>query len=144
MTRIMAEKILNLFSHTELKPFSVQRKAHEILLVCQLCCYSLRDFLTYPLVDTEQDVDKLIEKTQREAVQEKSGGSSLTFSFAKVWAANKDDLEEVVEDDQTDSWAQALQKLNEHRQMDHDRQLVESGRGARRRAADIAKASVRF
>jgi chromodomain-helicase-DNA-binding protein 4 len=77
-------------------------------------------------------------------VQEKSEGGSLTFSFAKVWAANKDELEEIVEEDQTDSWAQALQKLNEHKQEDHNRQLAESGRGVRRRAADIAKASVYF
>lgn len=87
-------------------------------------------------------MDKLIEKTQRDAVQEKPSGSSFTFSFAKVWAADKDELEEVVEEDQTDSWAQALQKLNEQRQTEDARQKTESGRGVRRRAADIAKASV--
>jgi chromodomain-helicase-DNA-binding protein 4 len=87
-------------------------------------------------------VGNLIEKTQREAVQDKAGGSGLSFSFAKVWAARKDELEEVVEEDQTDSWAHALQRLNEQKQMDHNRQLAESGRGVRRRAADIAKASV--
>lgn len=88
--------------------------------------------------DSDQDVDRLIEKTQREAVQEgpKAGGS---FSFAKVWAADKDALQEVVEDDQTDSWAHALEKLNEERQKEQDRHLANSGRGVRRRAADIAK-----
>jgi chromodomain-helicase-DNA-binding protein 4 len=86
-------------------------------------------------------VDKLIEKTQREAVQEgpKAGGSGLSFAFAKVWSADKHDLEEVVEEDQTDSWAQALEKLNEEKQKEHNRQLAESGRGVRRRAADIAQ-----
>jgi len=88
-------------------------------------------------------VENLIEKTQKEAVQEgpKAGGG-LTFAFAKVWAADKDGLEEIIEEDQTDSWAQALEKLNEERQKEHDRQFAESGRGAHRRAAAIAKASV--
>ena len=91
--------------------------------------------------DSDLDVDNLIEKTQREAVQEgpKAGGSGLSFSFAKVWSADKHDLEEVVEEDQTDSWAQALEKLNEEKQKERNRQLAESGRGVPRRAADMAK-----
>lgn len=100
--------------------------------------------MTYCFIDTEQDVVNLIEKTRREAVQDKAGGSSLTFNFAKVWAANKDELEEIIEEDQSDSWAQALQKLNQHHQENHHRQLAESGRGVRRKAAVIAKASVHF
>jgi len=99
---------------------------------------------TYCCIDTEQDVDNLIEKTRREAVLDKAGGNSLTFNFAKVWAADKDELEEIVEEDQTDSWAQALQKLNQHKEEDHHKQLAETGRGVRRKAADIAKASVHF
>src|SRR6266542_6586434 len=89
-------------------------------------------------------MENLIEKTEKEAVQEgpKAGGGGLTFTFAKVWAADKDGLEEIVEEDQTDSWAQALEKLNEERRKEHDRKFAESGRGARRRAADIAKVSV--
>jgi chromodomain-helicase-DNA-binding protein 4 len=75
-----------------------------------------------------------------EAVTEapKAEGGGLSFSFAKVWAADKEHLEEVVEKDQADSWAQALQKLNEARELEQQRQLAESGRGSRRKAADMA------
>lgn len=65
--------------------------------------------------------------------------SGLSFSFAKIWAADKDSLEEVQEDDQTDSWAQALQKLSIEREKEQIKEIALSGRGARRRAADIAK-----
>ena len=64
----------------------------------------------------------------------------MTFSFAKIWAADKDTLEEVVEDvDQKDSWAQTLQKLNLEREKQQEREFAQSGRGARRKAADVAK-----
>ena len=91
-------------------------------------------------------MENLIEKTQKEAVHEgpKAEGGGLTFAFAKVWAADKGGLEEVIEEDQTDSWAQALEKLNEERQKEHERQFAECGRGAHRRAAAIAKVGVLF
>ena len=93
-------------------------------------------------LDTENDIDKLIEKTEKEAVQESSKSESgLSFSFAKIWAADKDSLEEVQEDDQTDSWAQALQKITIEREKEQVKEVALSGRGARRRAADIAKVS---
>ncbi|KAF8807753.1 hypothetical protein BYT27DRAFT_7189847 [Phlegmacium glaucopus] len=89
---------------------------------------------------TENDIDKLIEKTEKEAVPEASNsGGGLSFSFAKIWAADKDSLEEVQEDDQTDSWAQALQKITIEREKEQIKEIALSGRGARRRAADIAK-----
>lgn len=76
-----------------------------------------------------------------EAVQESSNSESgLSFSFAKIWAADKDSLEEV-QDDQTDSWAQALQKITLEREKEQVKEVALSGRGARRRAADIAKVS---
>jgi hypothetical protein len=140
MTKIMAEKMSNPFSRTELKHYSAQTKAHEILSVRLILNATFHPDLRCP--DTDQDVDNLIEKTRREAVQDKAGAGSLSFNFAKVWAANKAELEEVVVEDQTDSWAQALQKLNQHKQEGHNKELAESGRGARRRAADIAKVSV--
>jgi len=94
-------------------------------------------------LDTDQDIEKLIEKTEKEAVQEapKAAGG-LTFAFAKVWAADKDSLEEVVEEDQGDSWALALQKINEEKEKEQSKQAALSGRGARRRAADIANVFV--
>lgn len=90
--------------------------------------------------DTDNDIDKLLEKTEREAVKEApkaSGG--LTFAFAKVWAAEKDVLEDIGEEDQTDSWAQTLEKINQNRAKEQEKEATLSGRGARRRAADIAK-----
>lgn len=94
------------------------------------------------LLDTEHDIDRLIEKTKKEAVQEASKSEGgLSFSFAKIWAADKDSLEEVQEDDQTDSWAQALQKITTEREKEQIKEIALSGRGARRRAADIANVS---
>ncbi|KAF9527780.1 SNF2 family N-terminal domain-containing protein [Crepidotus variabilis] len=89
---------------------------------------------------SEQDIEKLIDKTQSEAVPEgpETTGGGLSFSFAKIWAADKDNLEEVIEEDQADSWAQALQKLNEAKDLEQQRQLAESGRGAKRKAATLA------
>uniref|UniRef100_A0A8H7YAC3 Chromatin remodeling factor mit1 n=1 Tax=Psilocybe cubensis TaxID=181762 RepID=A0A8H7YAC3_PSICU len=89
---------------------------------------------------TDNDIDKLLEKTEREAVKEApkaSGG--LTFAFAKVWAAEKDALEDIGEEDQTDSWAQTLEKINQNRAKEQEKEAALSGRGARRKAADIAK-----
>ena len=84
----------------------------------------------------------MLEKTEKEAVKEVSrAGGGLTFSFAKIWAADKDSLEEVIEDDQKDSWAQTLQKLNLEREKQQEREFAQSGRGARRKAADVAKVS---
>ncbi|KAF8167730.1 SNF2 family N-terminal domain-containing protein [Crassisporium funariophilum] len=90
---------------------------------------------------TDNDIDKLIEKTEKEATHEapKSEGGGLSFAFAKIWAADKDTLEEVEEDDQTDSWGQALQKITTEREKQQIKEIALSGRGARRRAADVAK-----
>ncbi|KAK7064375.1 chromatin remodeling factor mit1 [Favolaschia claudopus] len=86
---------------------------------------------------SDVDIDKLIEKTEQEAEPEKANDEgALSFSFAKVWAAEKDTLEEVVEEeDQGDSWAQTLQKINEEREKNKASEMATSGRGARRRAA---------
>jgi hypothetical protein len=90
--------------------------------------------------DSDNDIDKLLEKTEKEAIKEapKAAGG-LSFAFAKIWAAEKDSLEEVMEEDQTDSWAQTLQRLNIEREKEQEKHIAESGRGARRKAADIAK-----
>jgi hypothetical protein len=41
----------------------------------------------------------------------------------------------MEEEDQGDSWAQTLQKINEDREKDRAKEMATSGRGARRRAA---------
>ncbi|PPQ64493.1 hypothetical protein CVT26_002032 [Gymnopilus dilepis] len=93
---------------------------------------------------TDNDIEKLLEKTEKEAVKEapKAAGG-LSFSFAKIWSADKDAMEDVVEDDQTaDSWAMTLAKINAEREKEQQREIALSGRGARRKAADVAKTKI--
>ncbi|KAJ7102108.1 SNF2 family DNA-dependent ATPase [Mycena belliarum] len=89
------------------------------------------------IIYTDTDIDNLIDKTEQEAEPEQTNeDGALSFSFAKIWAAGKDSLEEVVEEeDQGDSWAQTLQKINEEREHTRAHEIALSGRGARRRAA---------
>ncbi|KAJ7492793.1 SNF2 family DNA-dependent ATPase [Mycena latifolia] len=89
------------------------------------------------IIYTDTDIDKLIDKTEQEAEPEQTNEEgALSFSFAKIWAAEKDSLEEVVEEeDHGDSWAQTLQKINEEREKSRAHEIALSGRGARRRAA---------
>lgn len=82
----------------------------------------------------------MIEKTEKEGDQqdEQSKEGSL-FSFAKVWAADRDSLEEmndeVDEAQQADSWAQTLQRLAD--EMTKQREEEATGRGVRRKAAAV-------
>ncbi|KAJ7900162.1 SNF2 family DNA-dependent ATPase [Mycena olivaceomarginata] len=95
------------------------------------------DASAHDITYTDTDIDKLIDKTEQEAEPEQTNDEgALSFSFAKVWAAEKDTLEDVIEEeDQGDSWAQTLQKINEDREKDRAKEMATSGRGARRRAA---------
>jgi chromodomain-helicase-DNA-binding protein 4 len=93
--------------------------------------------------DSDLDLDKLIEKTETEDEQPKEEGedTSHAFSFAKVWTAENDCLEEV--DDQAreptgtvDSWAHTLELIaKEKAQM---KATERTGRGVRRKAAMAA------
>lgn len=92
------------------------------------------------IVYSDQDIDKLIEKTETESDESdkpKEGG--LSFEFAKVWATDRNDLDEIADDDQVDSWAQTLQKINEEKAKVMAQEQTTSGRGARRKAATAAK-----
>jgi chromodomain-helicase-DNA-binding protein 4 len=92
------------------------------------------------IVYSDQDIDKLIEKTETEGDESdkpKEGG--LSFEFAKVWATDRNDLDEIADDDQVDSWAQTLQKINEEKAKVMAQEQTASGRGARRKAATAAK-----
>ncbi|KAI9461026.1 hypothetical protein BJY52DRAFT_1168379 [Lactarius psammicola] len=92
---------------------------------------------------SEQDLDKLIEKTETEGEQPKEAGEDAghAFSFAKVWTAENDGLEEV--DDRAhepsgtvDSWAHTLELIaKEQAQM---KATERTGRGVRRKAAIAA------
>jgi len=89
--------------------------------------------------DTENDVEALIQRTETEGdtdhnVQKEGSGA---FSFAKIWTADKDELEEIGDDEQVqgDSWAQTLQKINAEREKLQTQEEALFGRGARRKAA---------
>jgi hypothetical protein len=91
--------------------------------------------------DSDLDIEKLIEKTENEGEQtEAPKESGMTFSFAKVWAADKDTLEDIEETapenaNQGDSWAQTLQRIELERQKEKEQEIT--GRGARRRATAL-------
>ncbi|KAF8846211.1 hypothetical protein BDN67DRAFT_918420 [Paxillus ammoniavirescens] len=90
------------------------------------------------IIYTDNDLDRLIEKTEVEGgEQDIAGEPGLKFSFAKVWAAEKDTLEEVgdaVPDiEQGDSWAQALERIAAAKDVAGEQEAT--GRGVRRKAA---------
>jgi hypothetical protein len=99
--------------------------------------------------DSEQDLDKLIEKVETEeaAPEERREDSGQAFSFAKVWTAENDALEELEEQANKhtatpDSWAHALELIaKEQEQM---KVTERTGRGVRRKAAIAAENQVQF
>ncbi|KAF8642013.1 hypothetical protein AX16_009734 [Volvariella volvacea WC 439] len=94
---------------------------------------------------SENDIEKLIERTEVEGddVQEAPQGS-MSFTFAKIWSADKDTMEEVEDNDQGDSWAQTLEKITEAQKKAQELEIVQSGRGARRKAAVVAQTNLRI
>ncbi|KAG5353235.1 hypothetical protein C0989_009198 [Termitomyces sp. Mn162] len=87
----------------------------------------------------EDDIERLVEKTEQEGEKQEPVKEGMSFSFAKVWAADKDSLEEVEDIDQGDSWAQTLQKITADRDKVPIQETALSGRGVKRRAAAISK-----
>ncbi|KAG1825750.1 SNF2 family N-terminal domain-containing protein [Suillus subaureus] len=88
----------------------------------------------------DNDVEKLIEKTELEGDQQAATKEAgLSFAFAKVWAADKDTMEEIQEDvpdpEQGDSWALALERIAAAKGAEQVTEVT--GRGARRKAAAI-------
>jgi chromodomain-helicase-DNA-binding protein 4 len=136
----MEEKTFNRSSHMALKHCSSRTKAAAKFIVRLGLTVNNDDTNFKP--DSDQDIVRLLEKTEKEAVKETSkAGGGLSFSFAKIWAADKDSLDEVSEEDQRDSWAQTLAKINEETAKQQAMEVTQSGRGIRRKAADIAKVS---
>ncbi|KZT75062.1 hypothetical protein DAEQUDRAFT_659936 [Daedalea quercina L-15889] len=87
---------------------------------------------------SEHDIDKLIERTEKEGDQvESEASANATFSFAKIWSADKDELEEVQDEagDQLDSWAQTLERIATERAKTQAAEMT--GRGVRRKAAAV-------
>ncbi|KIJ68216.1 hypothetical protein HYDPIDRAFT_82781 [Hydnomerulius pinastri MD-312] len=90
------------------------------------------------IVYTDNDLDKLIEKTEVQGdKQDVATEPGMKFSFAKVWAAEKDMLEEVgdilPDTEQGDSWAQALERIAAAKGAAREQEVT--GRGVRRKAA---------
>lgn len=83
----------------------------------------------------------MIEKTEKEGDQIEETDQSQTdaFSFAKVWAADKDALTDLTEGasdhagETDDSWAQILAKIETERNKTRAQEVT--GRGAKRKAA---------
>ena len=127
-------KVYNLFLFTEPKHY-LRTKPIRILLVT--ISHISRYFnLTIHVssADTEQDIEHLIDKTEQEGEQEETVKDQLSFSFAKVWAADKDSLEDVADDTpDVDSWAQTLKRIAAEQRQHKDQEMT--GRGTRRRAA---------
>ncbi|KAG6821361.1 hypothetical protein H0H93_014158 [Arthromyces matolae] len=94
------------------------------------------------IVYSEQDIEKLVEKTEKEGEEQEQVKENMAFSFARVWAADKDSLEEVEDIDQGDSWAQTLQRITEERDNVRMQEVAQSGRGVKRRAAAVYKPNV--
>ena len=86
---------------------------------------------------------KLIEKTEVEGDQEDKPKEGQAFSFAKIWAADRDSLEEIEDNDQIDSWALTLKQIEHERAKEVAQAEAKSGRG-HRRAAAVAKAGEPF
>ncbi|KAI0801048.1 hypothetical protein C8Q74DRAFT_1364698 [Fomes fomentarius] len=89
---------------------------------------------------SEHDIENLIEKTEKEGeeVEPESGAGSL-FSFAKVWSAEKEVLEDMDEPTEnteaTDSWAKALELIAARKATELQKEVT--GRGVRRKAAAV-------
>lgn len=85
-------------------------------------------------------MENLIEKTEKEEPKEEASKEGLiSFSFAKVWAADKDALEEVADEipqgQEQDSWAHTLQRIEAEAAKEKTQEIT--GRGVRRKAAAV-------
>lgn len=81
----------------------------------------------------------MIERTEKEGDQVESEiNANQAFSFAKIWSADKDELEDVQDDAngaQLDSWAQTLERIATERTKTQAAEMT--GRGVRRKAAAV-------
>lgn len=96
------------------------------------------------MLDTDQEIDKLIDKVETEDGDDHTGQSnSNVLSFAKVWSAQNDELDELAEAEdrnQVDSWALALQKISEKEETGKAKEV--SGRGVRRKATQKVNSNI--
>lgn len=121
--------------------FEDEQDVEKRQIHCKFQSDMFDDHPTHRPSDSDHDIDKLIERTEKEGDEvESTSASGNTFSFAKVWSADKDSLEEIPEEgpdtaDQVDSWAQTLERIAAERTKVQAQETT--GRGARRRAAAV-------
>ncbi|KAI0830534.1 P-loop containing nucleoside triphosphate hydrolase protein [Trametes gibbosa] len=89
---------------------------------------------------SEHDVENLIEKTEKEGEEVEPESGAGLFAFAKVWSADKDDLEDLPDDvaehsEEVDSWSKALELIATERAKEREQEVT--GRGVRRKAAAV-------
>ncbi|GJJ09860.1 hypothetical protein Clacol_004084 [Clathrus columnatus] len=94
---------------------------------------------------SEQDIDKLIIRTEEEGDAVAEDNNTSGFGFAKLWEAYKDVLKEVQEDASTEDqdtgfWDSILAKATEEQAKIGAAEVT--GRGAKRRAATTVKSYV--
>ena len=118
-----------------------QDEATDRGITCMWTCYHVFLLTLIVTPDSETDVQSLIEKTEKEGdqVEETGQNQNSAFSFARVWAADKDALTEMSDEtsehagEVDDSWAQVLAKLEAERTKVQAKEVT--GRGAKRKAA---------
>jgi hypothetical protein len=98
------------------------------------------------LLDSENDVSNLIERTEKEgdADKKQSEGTSFSFSFAKIWTTDPSNAQEFGDDDQIDSWAQTLERITAEKAAESRNEVAMAGRGVRRKAAQLANVVLSF
>lgn len=101
---------------------------------CGLYYFIYRRTLTVIFADSDNDIQQLIEKTEKEGDQQEST-TGEAFSFAKVWSAEQDDDDTPDGRAEEDAWAQTLARIAEERLK--ERAKEETGRGVRRKAAAV-------
>lgn len=107
-----------------------------------------------------KNVDELVDKVEKEAETEAAAlaekearlargeaaedatksKESMTFGFAKIWEADKDELQEVPNEDEADDDAvmdDTWQTIMENAARERERRLEEEGRARRRKAAAV-------
>lgn len=88
--------------------------------------------------DTDNDLDSLILKTEQQPQDSQADSEKATsFTFAKIWTADKEDGEEVGDEDHGDSWTQTLQTINAERDKIKKQEVTSGGRGTRRKATKL-------
>jgi chromodomain-helicase-DNA-binding protein 4 len=98
------------------------------------------------LPDSDNDVSNLIERTEKQGDvdTQRSEGASFSFSFAKIWTTDPTNTQELLDDDQTDSWAQTLQRITTEKEAESQNEVAVAGRGVRRKAAQLANVMFSF